>query len=471
MATAFYSCLGETRPINLLKEYLDIFRGRQKSKAYLLSWLDNWLFRKKKAGLVPWVYVVLQDVADELGYCRDTVHRHLQELMELGLISRRPYHRYPTDNIWEYTINFEELRLLEVKSQERRDISRLYPVKSEDGRDAIYPVCTGVSENQALSPQSSSSLLPSASSLALKGRLRQLPSPNSSPSLISDSQESEIRLPTVQVQNTYTIPTPISSLQTRQTPIPVVVAEKKAEKKEEVSQEETVEQISREDLALSLLQLPVKIKPNSNIKLEVETNFPRLGEALQNLKQAMNSWRVRPDFNWGGLFVKFLRGQGYLEETPIPFNYEEVDPPSADDLRALDAAMASGAIADYYYSTIERSHQVIGEQGNRSVHWRSGLAIVKKAEGSWRSRPFRAREEAGGLVKENQENAVTPGIYVPDPLMSQTLTPTLEELVERKRCQWQDAPLLRSSIAQWAKETEGVILTDTGPVLEEWHDF
>jgi hypothetical protein len=44
--------------------------------------------------------------------------------------------------------------------------------------------------------------------------------------------------------------------------------------------------------------------------------------------------------------------------------------------------------------------------------------------------------------------------------------PTLDELVERKRLMWKTA-ILRLSIVAWAEATPGVVLTESGPALEQ----
>jgi hypothetical protein len=57
-------------------------------------------------------------------------------------------------------------------------------------------------------------------------------------------------------------------------------------------------------------------------------------------------------------------------------------------------------------------------------------------------------------------------VYTPPPQMLEEHKPgTLEELVERKRLMWQNAPLLRSIIEAWIEQTPGVIRTQDGPVL------
>ena len=101
--------LGAVSPTNILTEYFSCFRGYQKTKAYLLSWLDNWIYLKLKQGKPPWVYVVCQQIASDIGCCRDTAHRNLKELCDMGILKRLPYKRWATDNIWQYTIDCDRL--------------------------------------------------------------------------------------------------------------------------------------------------------------------------------------------------------------------------------------------------------------------------------------------------------------------------------------------------------------------------
>ncbi len=59
-------------------------------------------------------------------------------------------------------------------------------------------------------------------------------------------------------------------------------------------------------------------------------------------------------------------------------------------------------------------------------------------------------------------------VYTPPPQMLEEHKPgTLEQLVERKRLMWQNAPLLRSIIEAWIEQTPGVIKTDDGPALAD----
>ncbi len=58
-------------------------------------------------------------------------------------------------------------------------------------------------------------------------------------------------------------------------------------------------------------------------------------------------------------------------------------------------------------------------------------------------------------------------VYTPPPQMLEPPTPpSLSELVESKRAAWQNAPILRSHIEAWVKQTRGVVMTADGPALE-----
>lgn len=93
---------GVQHPINILQEYLAAFGN--KCQAAILSWLDNWTKTKRKEGESDWVWLVLSDLAAELGYCKDTIFRHLRSLLELGVIERQRAKRWATDRAWKYRI-------------------------------------------------------------------------------------------------------------------------------------------------------------------------------------------------------------------------------------------------------------------------------------------------------------------------------------------------------------------------------
>lgn len=55
-------------------------------------------------------------------------------------------------------------------------------------------------------------------------------------------------------------------------------------------------------------------------------------------------------------------------------------------------------------------------------------------------------------------------VYTPPPQMLEEHKPaTLEELIERKRAVWRNAPVLRSQVEAWVEQTPGVVMTDNGP--------
>lgn len=110
MATFVSAILNEVQhPVNVLKEYLEVFNKVNKCKAAILSWLDGWTKAKKAEGEI-WVWIVTEDLAIELGYCRETIQRHLKELVSGGLLEKRKAKRWPTDQAWAYKLNFDEIR-------------------------------------------------------------------------------------------------------------------------------------------------------------------------------------------------------------------------------------------------------------------------------------------------------------------------------------------------------------------------
>ncbi|MEA5498361.1 hypothetical protein VB834_15270 [Limnoraphis robusta Tam1] len=104
--------LGVVRhPSNLLVEFLEVWKRRSKVKACILSWLDSWHISKGETG---WICASYQQIGKAFGYCRDTIGRHLKDLIKDGYIRRRnllPHEkRYPTDTRKMYQINFPKLR-------------------------------------------------------------------------------------------------------------------------------------------------------------------------------------------------------------------------------------------------------------------------------------------------------------------------------------------------------------------------
>ena len=100
--------LGQVQhPINILQEYLAAFGN--KCQAAILSWLDNWTRTKRKEAQSDWVWLVLSDLAAELGYCKDTIFRHLHHLVEMGVIERQRAKRWATDRAWKYRIVSQKL--------------------------------------------------------------------------------------------------------------------------------------------------------------------------------------------------------------------------------------------------------------------------------------------------------------------------------------------------------------------------
>ena len=104
--TSFTSAsLGQINPpINILKEFLATFNRRQKCKAAILSWLDGKHYYGNS-----WVRITFENLADILGYCRETISKHMRELLFDGLVEDKPSHRFPKDTASEYRLNLENI--------------------------------------------------------------------------------------------------------------------------------------------------------------------------------------------------------------------------------------------------------------------------------------------------------------------------------------------------------------------------
>ena len=123
MATFTSAFLGEVQhPKNTLHEYLTTFRN--KCQADILSWLDNWTRTKRSQGKEDWIWLVTSKLATELGYCKDTIIRHLDKLLNLGVIDRKKALRWSCDQAYEYRIVSEKLSGL-VQQEEKQTIDSL----------------------------------------------------------------------------------------------------------------------------------------------------------------------------------------------------------------------------------------------------------------------------------------------------------------------------------------------------------
>jgi len=105
-------------PVNILKEFLATFNRRQKCKAAILSWLDGKHYYGQE-----WVRITFENLADILGYCRETISKHIKELVFDGLIEEQPSHRFPKDTAYEYRLNLGQLvGMIESSQCEKIDI-------------------------------------------------------------------------------------------------------------------------------------------------------------------------------------------------------------------------------------------------------------------------------------------------------------------------------------------------------------
>ena len=90
-------------PVNILKEFLKIWRKMQKCKAAILSYFDS------KRHYYDWYRATYQQIAEDLGYCAETISKHMKELVGDGLLLSKPAHWFPKDTANEYQINTEKI--------------------------------------------------------------------------------------------------------------------------------------------------------------------------------------------------------------------------------------------------------------------------------------------------------------------------------------------------------------------------
>lgn len=292
--------LGAVQPTNILTEYFSCFRGHKKFKAYFLSWLDGEIYKKLLQGKPPWVYVVCQELADKFGCCRDTVQRHLRDLCDAKVLNRLPYKRWATDNIWQYTINFDHLAALWLDEY----IDKIKQFQSCISKSAFlgryWIGLLSKAENQT------------------------------TVSMNSDSRLSEFRQPTVESSSTYTNTNPSpSSIHTQTDDVDA----------EEKTDEEETEELhlapTDEEMGQALCEiraLSPEFQLNLNVKRAIFLNWANLPAVLTYLKEAVRSWKVRPDFNWTGLLVKSLKSGVAKEYEPPPKEYPR---PTLEQLNVL----------------------------------------------------------------------------------------------------------------------------------------
>ncbi|MEH2393705.1 MAG: helix-turn-helix domain-containing protein [Nostoc sp.] len=107
-------------PVNILKEFLEIFNRRHKCKAAILSWLDGKHFYGQE-----WVRTTNENLGETLGYCRETISKHLRELVTDKLIDELPAQYFPKDTANIYRLNPNWLPPIEFEKSEWAELSKV----------------------------------------------------------------------------------------------------------------------------------------------------------------------------------------------------------------------------------------------------------------------------------------------------------------------------------------------------------
>ncbi len=123
-----------------------------KCQAAILSWLDNWTRNKRKEAQSDWVWLVLCDLAAELGYCKDTIFRHLQHLVEMGVLERQKARRWATDRAWKYRIVSAQLvKYICLNENQTADISKSVHRESVVSTSTVQNRDNNIGSNSSLS--------------------------------------------------------------------------------------------------------------------------------------------------------------------------------------------------------------------------------------------------------------------------------------------------------------------------------
>ena len=98
----------------------------------------------------------------------------------------------------------------------------------------------------------------------------------------------------------------------------------------------TVQEVREIEIQLRELPLSGGFALNKNIRAEIKKNFHRAQSAIAQMKEAIRTWKVRPNYNWQGQFITFLRSSDSPETQELNCKVASVYPsPSAEQLRQL----------------------------------------------------------------------------------------------------------------------------------------
>ncbi len=128
-----------------------------------LGWITGLGISVKKRSQIGfgWYYLTK---ATELGYCKDTIFRHLHHLVEMGVIERQRAKRWATDRAWKYRIVSQKLaQYIDLCENQTIDSN-----ESEHGQSEVRTSTVENQENNIGSNSSSSYAQPQAEPVAVE---------------------------------------------------------------------------------------------------------------------------------------------------------------------------------------------------------------------------------------------------------------------------------------------------------------
>ncbi len=355
MAVFTSAFLGKVdHPKNVLKEYLVAFGN--KCQADILSWLDGWTHTKRSQGKEDWVRLVTAKLAEELGYCKDTIHRHLDKLFNLGVIDRQRAKLWSTDRAYEYRIVFEKL-VEYLDNDENQTIDSLNTVHQES---VISPL---IVQNQTLYINTSVNV-------------SEIKHNNTEPVVVEkeDVEESaEHYEPSSEHKDGVTeVPKPYAGVTGNKQQPELITEDSSTPGMTDITEESSTPTPSKEELAevISYAQ-KLGIEPTTQVLKLVCKYWTNVLDALAALEEAIKAGRCQHPQAY---LSSALRKGWKPESVPVPANKNttltEANPPTEEQRAILDAAKRERTIYDHFFSATDGVTKVVMDRwGKVQIPW------------------------------------------------------------------------------------------------------
>lgn len=345
--------LGEVKtPVNILKEFLATFNRRQKCKAAILSWLDGRHYYGQ-----DWIRVTFETLADALGYCRETISKHMRELIEMGLVECDRSQLFPKDTACVYQIN-------QSKLIESLEISRCEKINIDERKNSH------VSENNFATYISNSKSVKSQQQAASKKGLEP------DWDAIEEQTEYGAQAQSVAEQSSFeevTVTSPTKNVNRDSKTNSINYNLDRSSAADDEDEEKPTSKELR-DIYQQLREIPCTpaFKLNNQIQATVAKHWSNVPGAIAYLKEAIRTWKrvESPE----AVFIKACKQGNKPENWGKPkVSYPQ---PSDEQLAQLSAAKSQQTILDYY----QHDGLWMVETGRSVLAWWEAMPQVKQQE-------------------------------------------------------------------------------------------